>query len=107
MREKSIAVLGDKDSVLCFKAIGVDVFEADNAEQTETKLKLIARDYKIIYITEDLAALVPELIARYKTRAYPIVTPIPTASGSLGIGMDGIKKDVEKAIGSDILFNKK
>lgn len=106
MHKSDIAVIGDKDSILAFKAIGIDVYSAVDKEEAEKRLKLLAREYKIIYITEELAVLTLDIIARYKQKAYPIVIPIPSATGSNGIGINGIKKDVEKAIGTDILFNR-
>ncbi|NLO39192.1 MAG: V-type ATP synthase subunit F, partial [Ruminiclostridium sp.] len=35
---------------------------------------------------------------------FPAVIPIPGIQGSLGIGMLGVKRCVEKAVGADILF---
>ncbi len=106
MREGNVAIIGDKDSVLCFRAAGVDVFPVVTEDEAHDSLKKCARTYKIIFLTEQFAVKEAELITRYKTRAYPIVIPVPSVMGSLGVGMDGIKKDVEKAIGTDILFNK-
>ena len=106
MRNDKIAVIGDKDSILAFKAVGADVFPVSSDEDAEEKLKKAARSYPIIFITENIAERVPEIIARYKTRPYPAVIPIPGATGSTGLGMRGISENVEKAIGSDIL-NKK
>ena len=34
-----IAVIGDKDSVLAFKSVGVEVFDATTAEQTQSLIK--------------------------------------------------------------------
>ena len=53
-----------------------------------------------------IAEKVGEIIMRYKSRPYPAVIPIPSGEGASGFGMDGIRKDVEKAIGADILFNR-
>lgn len=101
---KKIAVIGDKDSVLAFKAIGVDVYPARNHFEAQDTLRKLARDYAVIFITEDLAEKVQNIIERYKARAFPAVIPIPTAQGSTGYGMKAISKDVEKAVGIDILF---
>lgn len=107
MQTGKIAVIGDKDSVAVFQAAGADVFTAGNEfEAGETIRKLIKEEYSVIFITEDIAVKVSELLEKLKTRAYPVVIPIPSAAGSNGYGMSGIKKDVEKAIGADILFNK-
>lgn len=102
-----IAVIGDKDSILAFKAIGAETFTAENEFTANDILKKLSRgDYAVIFITEDIAVLAPDALKKLKTRAYPAVIPIPSATGSNGFGMAGLKKDVEKAIGVDILFNK-
>ncbi|MCI7402439.1 MAG: V-type ATP synthase subunit F [Christensenella sp.] len=106
MHSGKIAVIGDKDLILAFKAIGMEVFSATNAEDAEKLVKKLAKDYAIIYITEDLAQQIDQLLMKYKTKAYPAIIPIPSSQGSTGYGIQGIKKDVERAIGTDILFNK-
>lgn len=106
MRKGRIAVVGDKDSVLAFKALGLEVFPVNTTEEAETTVKQLAREFAVIFITEQVAQQIGHLISRYKTRPYPAVIPIPSSEGSSGFGMDGIRKDVEKAIGADILFNR-
>lgn len=107
MPNDRIAVIGDKDSVLAFKALGVDVYGVKTFFEGQETLKKLARQYSVIFITEDIAAEMPEILERYKAKPYPAVIPIPSAKGSTGFGMKGISKDVEKAIGADILFNNK
>ncbi len=107
MPNDKIAVIGDKDSVLAFRALGVDVFDAKTPIEASERLRRLARDYSVIFITEDIAEQISDVVKRYKTRPYPAVIPIPSASGSTGFGMQGLSKDVEKALGSDILFNNK
>lgn len=99
-----IAVIGDKDSVLAFKAVGVDAFSAGGMFEVNDLLKRLKDDYAVIFITEDLAIQVEDTLDKIKARAYPAVIPIPGTNGSNGFGMRGIHKDVEKAIGADILF---
>ncbi|MFI3229460.1 MAG: V-type ATP synthase subunit F [Bacillota bacterium] len=106
MPNNKIAVIGDKDSVLAFKALGVDVYDTKNYFDAQDTLKKLAREYSIILITEDIAESIQDVIARYKVRPYPVVVPIPSSKGSTGFGMNGLSKNVEKAIGVDILFNK-
>lgn len=106
MRSDKIAVIGDKDIVLAFKAVGMDVYPASKSDEASDILKKIAADYSVIFITEDLAENMSALLDRYKSRSFPAVIPIPPPSGSTGLGMAGIKADVERAVGTDILFNK-
>ncbi len=101
-----IAVVGDKDSVLAFKSIGLDVFPVAGEDEAREQVKLLARSYSVIFITEQIAEQIDSLLKRYKARPYPVVVPIPSAEGQTGFGMDGIKRDVEKAIGADILFGR-
>ena len=53
-----------------------------------------------------MAEQIPDVLAKAKTQPYPAIVPIPTSEKSSGFGMQGIKNDVEKAIGVDIIFNK-
>ncbi len=106
MRKDSIAVIGDKDSVLAFKAIGVNASPITELQEARELLKALARNYKVIFIIDELAVKLQDLLARYKTRPYPTIIPVPSSKGSNGYGIQGIHKDVEKAIGTDILFGR-
>lgn len=103
-----IAVIGDKDSVLGFKAVGVEVFDATTAEQANILIKKLSQtgQYAVLFIAEGLAEQIQETLAKAKLQTYPAVVPIPTTAKPSGFGLSGIKSDVEKAIGVDIIFNK-
>lgn len=99
-----IAVLGDRDSVMGFKVLGLDAFPAENPEEAKKTLHQLARgDYAVVYVTEQLAASLEAEIARYKDELTPAIILIPGKEGSLGIGMANVAKAVERAIGADII----
>lgn len=99
-----MAVVGNKDITLAFKTVGLDVFEVyDAIDVRKTVERIVDLNYGIIFITEKLAALIPDTISRYDQQVLPAIILIPDNHGSLGIGMDKIYKNVEKAVGSDIL----
>ncbi len=99
-----VAILGDRESVLAFKALGLEIYSPLGGEETRDTLdRLAGEDVGVIFITEQLADLVPETIARYNEALTPAVILIPSGAGSLGIGMDRINRNVEKAVGSNIL----
>lgn len=99
-----IAVVGDKDSILPFKMIGFDIFDARTGQAARQQIdRLAEKDYGVIYVTESLAQEIPDTIARYREEAVPSLILIPNYKGSLGIGMQNIQDNVEKAIGQNIL----
>ena len=104
MANYRIAVMGDKDSVLGFKALGLDVFPVDSPDDARHTLHRIAKeDYAVVYLTEQMAAQMEADVNRYKDSLTPAVILIPGKEGSLGLGMANIKKAVERAVGADIL----
>ena len=96
-----LAVVGDASSIRLFHALGMRTEEAENAADAERAVHRLARDgCSVIYITEQAAALIPETLKKYKTQTYPAIIPIPNRSGSTGMGMRGIRENVEKAVDS-------
>ncbi len=99
-----IGVIGGRDSVLGFRALGLDTCIAENGEQAKAALHRMAKEnYAIIYITEHLAAQIPAEIERRREDVSPAVILIPGREGSLGIGTAGVHAAAEKAVGADIL----
>ncbi len=99
-----VAVIGDRDSVMGFRALGMVTMEALTRAEILTCLRQVADDgYAIVFITEPAAALVMDEIAALRARRLPAVVPIPSTHGSLGIGMEQVKETVKKAVGIDIL----
>jgi V/A-type H+-transporting ATPase subunit F len=100
-----IAVVGPYDSIYGFATLGLDTFPVQDAKQgAETLRRLADSDYAVIYITEGLAAQLTAEIDRIKERLLPAVILIPGISGNTGEGVEQVKKCVEQAVGSDIIF---
>ena len=100
-----ITVLGDYDSIYGFAALGLDIFPVNGPEEAKQTLTQLAEAKTgIIYVTEALAAVLKHEIDRYKDAIVPTIIQIPGISGNTGSGIEGVKKSVEQAVGSDILF---
>lgn len=98
-----VAVIGDRESVLGFRALGLEVLTPKNPDEIRNEIDRLARlDAAVIYITERMAEQVPETIERYAQRMLPAIIPIPDRNGSLGLGKKAIYEWVEKAVGHNI-----
>ena len=101
-----IGVLGSRETVMGFKALGLDVFPATNTVEALQILRRITKaeeSYAIIYVEENFAAELKHEIDRYKDSPTPAIILIPGRDGSLGLGQTALQEAVERAVGSDIL----
>ena len=100
----SIGVIGNKDSVMAFRALGLKVIYANETEEIASAInELIQEKCAIILITEETALKAQAEIDKYKSKSLPAIILIPQGSESLGIGMEILRKNVEKAVGINIL----
>ena len=100
-----IAVMGDYDSIYGFAALGLKVCPVTDPVEGARTLKALAEDETaVVYITEALASEMKEALSAWDGSLLPAVIPIPGISGNTGIGMASVKKSVERAVGSDIIF---
>ncbi len=99
-----VAVIGDKDSVYGFAALGLDIYPCvDVVEAISALKKLVQNGYGVIYMVEAFYSGMNDEIDRYRNVELPAIIPIPGMYGNTGIGMNEVSRSVEKAVGSDIL----
>ena len=101
-----IADIGGRDTVMGFRALGLETYPAADAAEAGHILRRLTRendDYAIIYIEENLAAELAHEIDKFKDRPTPAVILIPGREGSMGLGQSALKAAVERAVGTNIL----
>ena len=101
-----IAVIGGRDTVMGFKALGLETFPASDSAQALKALRKLTKDsndYAIIYIEETLAVNIQGEIDKFKDSPTPAIILIPGREGSIGIGQSALKAAVERAVGTNIL----
>lgn len=103
-----IGVIGSPDTVIGFKALGLDTFPVREEADARTILKKLTRsegaeEYAILYIEERLAQALSAEIDRFKDSPRPAIILIPGKDGPLGIGQSALTAAVERAVGANIL----
>lgn len=101
-----MAIVGDGDSIMLFKAAGVATFPAENEKKARDVLRRVAAEYQIIFLTEELARPLAEFLKRFDEEPYPVILPIPSGHGSTGYGEELLRVAMERALGVDILSKK-
>ncbi len=96
IENSQIAVIGDKDTIIGFKAIGFDTYEITKNDESEIKQFIIAvlrKNYKIVYLTENYYLSCEKEIDEFlKNKSYPILTVIPTTTSDKDIAFNSMKK---------------
>ena len=106
IRMYKIGVLGGQETVMGFKALGLDVFPVETLEEARRIFRTISHEeeqYAIIYVEENLAAGLAHEIDRFKDAPTPAVILIPGRDGSMGLGLSALQAAVERAVGTNIL----
>jgi V/A-type H+-transporting ATPase subunit F len=103
-----IAVIGGIDTVMGFKALGLDTFPVSGAEDARHVMHRLTTSesnekYAIIYVEENLAAALSAEIDKFKDSVSPAIILIPGREGSTGQGLTALHEAVKRAIGTDIL----
>ena len=100
------AIVGDGDGIMVFKAAGVATFPAEDEKKAREVLRKIAKEYQIIFLTDDLAEKLGEFLKRFDEAPYPVIISIPSKNGKSGYGISVLKDAMERALGVDILFHR-
>jgi V/A-type H+-transporting ATPase subunit F len=97
-------MIGDRDSVLGFKALGVAIFPVNTkVESAEVLQEVVKQEYKVAFITEQMAPSPEEIASVIGDRTFPVVTMVPSNRGSTGLAMQRLQMLVRRAAGADVL----
>ena len=102
-----ICVLGDSESIKGFAALGLEIFICEDDLSADDIFKRLCNEgYGLIFVTEHLCQVLEKDIEKVDRQISVNVVPIPGVGKNNGIGVGRLKAAVEKAVGSDIIFNK-
>lgn len=99
-----VGILGNKQSILAFRALGLETFSAGSVSEIEKAKEITSsNDFAILFITEETAQQFKKEIAPFFERTSPAVLVVPGLGDEMGEGEKSLKMILERALGSDIL----
>ncbi len=105
MMQGKMAVVGPAETITVFKAAGVEAFPVTDEKSARETLRRVAREHAVVFLAEEYAEPLQDLMKRFDEEAYPVVLPIPMGKQT-GYGEEFLRASMERALGVDILFQK-
>ncbi len=103
----NIAIIGEKEIIAGFNLIGLSLFTvADSKEAVEALEDCYTKNYSIVFITNDIAKTIIDKIEEHQKISAMTICILPSRTEETTLSMDILRKNVEKAVGTDILFRK-
>lgn len=96
-----IGIIAEKNMALAFYDLGIDVFGVEkDSDFDKAKQEIEDNGFGVVFITETISKKYN--IEGFYLKAFPAILVIPGTKGSLGEGSKGLKKIIERALGSDL-----
>lgn len=101
----NIALIGERKIIIGFSLLGLQLFPADNQEEAVKALRDCAQgNIKIVFITNELAQKIINDIEEYQKHSTMAICILPGRIEETALSMRLLRKNIEKAVGTDILF---
>jgi V/A-type H+-transporting ATPase subunit F len=100
---QSLAVIGDKEDVLPYIAIGGDVYiTTDIAEARKALVSFVENENPVILVSDELMSQMDDLIEKYSSSFSFVIMAIPGRSGRSSFSEEKLRQRIKKAIGIDL-----
>ncbi|MFQ5691822.1 MAG: V-type ATP synthase subunit F [Nitrospinota bacterium] len=100
-----VAFVGDRVSGSAFRPLGVEVWEAEDAESAPQRVEeALQAGCDVLLITEACALWAEEKLEDLRASALPAVAVVPGVTSRRGLGLARLKRNVERALGSDFIL---
>jgi V/A-type H+-transporting ATPase subunit F len=100
----AVACIGDADSVMGFKALGVEAIVPSGADDAVRSFRnLVAGGASVIIVVEDYLDWLAAEIEQTARMPIPAVVVLPGLGGTKGRGGETIRKQITRAVGVDLM----
>jgi V/A-type H+-transporting ATPase subunit F len=99
-----IVIVGEKEDILPYQSIGVEIEPVKTIVETVSVLRRITQDpsVEIILITENMAEQCLNTISELRNKIQKAITIIPTQQGCNQTSTEELSKEISRAVGVDI-----
>lgn len=98
-----IAVIGRSEDILCYMSAGFEMYTvADTSEAEDALARATSDGCAVVFLSPEFSHLASEHEAEYSERFLPALVPLPSYAHDVGTNL--LKRYVERAVGSDIVF---
>lgn len=97
--KNNIAFIGSLDQIAIFKVACCDVYEPQGQEDTRVVFSKLLSLYKIIFITNNYAQFVLDIIKDYSDKVYPLILVLPTSKNDSEGLLKQLDENVKKSLG--------
>lgn len=100
-----IVAIGERDLIIGFKAVGVELEPVKTPSEVEAVLAKLSQDPStgLILISETIAEGCLDVISDFRNKSPVVVLIIPSHLPTKHISMLELKREIEKAVGVDML----
>jgi V/A-type H+-transporting ATPase subunit F len=103
MHSPKICAIGDYDTVMIFRSLGIRVYPVTDVSEAGTIFNQSVKEgFHVIFLTEKLARDMGDVLKKVNLTWTPMVAVIPDCHGSTGYAFERVRETVKKAIGADI-----
>ncbi|HHT9125851.1 MAG TPA: V-type ATP synthase subunit F [Candidatus Brocadiia bacterium] len=97
--------MGERDLIIGFKAVGVELVSVKSPSEVGAVLKKLSQDASVglILITETVAEGCLDVISSFREESAAVILIVPSHLPTKHISMLEIKRNIEKAVGVDML----
>ncbi|MGR3309610.1 MAG: V-type ATP synthase subunit F [Candidatus Brocadiales bacterium] len=100
-----VVAVGEKDLIIGFKAVGVELVPVKSPSEVDVVLEKLSQDTSVglILITETIAEECLDVISSFRDESPVVILIVPSHLPTKHISMLEMKRDIEKAVGVDML----
>lgn len=102
-----IVIIGSREDILPFKAVGAELFEADSSDSAGIILNDLGRSENshLVVLPEEYTYACKNEIAVLRKGGKNVIVPLPLRK-TTGIRLEELRKLVSRSLGVDLLGNR-